>query len=152
MKKIIPLLLLILTFTSPLYAQKVKEISELSKIKGVTVVQINKQLLNLIPKIDQVNGIDTNQLSGKLESILILNGEDKAATQLGKEMQLILKSLKVEPLLYASDEGEETTMYYVEGSKKENQFILFSQEPDEVGIIVLKGSFTPQDISTLVNK
>jgi len=152
MKKIIPLLLLILTFTSPLYAQKVKEISELSKIKGVTVVQINKQLLNLIPKIDQVNGIDTNQLSGKLESILILNGEDKAATQLGKEMQLILKSLKVEPLLYASDEGEETTMYYVEGSKKENQFILFSQEPDEVSIIVLKGSFTPQDISTLVNK
>lgn len=152
MKKIIPLLLLILTFTSPLYAQKVKEISELSKIKGVTVVQINKQLLNLIPKIDQVNGIDTNQLIGKLESILILNGEDKAATQLGKEMQLILKSLKVEPLLYASDEGEETTMYYVEGSKKENQFILFSQEPDEVGIIVLKGSFTPQDISTLVNK
>ena len=130
MKKIIPLLLLILTFTSPLYAQKVKEISELSKIKGVTVVQINKQLLNLIPKIDQVNGIDTNQLIGKLESILILNGEDKAATQLGKEMQLILKSLKVEPLLYASDEGEETTMYYVEGSKKENQFILFSQEPD----------------------
>ena len=152
MKKIIPLLLLILTFTSPLYAQKVKEISELSKIKGVTVVQINKQLLNLIPKIDQVNGIDTNQLSGKLESILILNGEDKAATQLGKEMQLILKSLKVEPLLYASDEGEETTMYYVEGIKKENQFILFSQEPDEVSIIVLKGSFTPQDISTLVNK
>lgn len=152
MKKIIPLLLLILTFTSPLYAQKVKEISELSKIKGVTVVQINKQLLNLIPKIDQVNGIDTNQLIGKLESILILNGEDKAATQLGKEMQLILKSLKVEPLLYASDEGEETTMYYVEGSKKENQFILFSQEPDEVSIIVLKGSFTPQDISTLVNK
>lgn len=152
MKKIIPLLLLILTFTSPLYAQKVKEISELSKIKGVTVVQINKQLLNLIPKIDQVNGIDTNQLSGKLESILILNGEDKAATQLGKEMQLILKSLKVEPLLYASDEGEETTMYYVEGSKKENQFILFSQEPDEVSIIVLKGSFTPQNISTLVNK
>lgn len=152
MKKIIPLLLLILTFTSPLYAQKVKEISELSKIKGVTVVQINKQLLNLIPKIDQVNGIDTNQLSGKLESILILNGKDKAATQLGKEMQLILKSLKVEPLLYASDEGEETTMYYVEGSKKENQFILFSQEPDEVSIIVLKGSFTPQDISTLVNK
>jgi len=126
--------------------------NKLSDRKDVTTVFISKTLLSMMPKDMDMGGADIKSLMGKLEQIEIYTSEsDEAAKLMKKEMQILAKSKSFETLMKIKD-GTEVVQFYAErDGDKFKDMIMFTDEEDAGTIIRIQGSFTAEDIQTVVN-
>ena len=57
-----------------------------------------------------------------------------------------------EELMRINDEGEKTTIFLKHDKEKQKEFVLLSEEQNELTIIIITGNLTLQEIQSIINK
>ncbi len=149
MKRFAFILITALLATATLHAQE-SFFEKFADREGVTSVYISQKMFSLMKDID-TGDVDLNNLSGKISSLQILTCENKeVAAEIRKETSYIQKENGYEELMRVKDEGERILIYVKEG-KKENEYALLVDEPDEFTIILLNGKLTLEELQQAVN-
>ena len=118
--------------------------------EGVSTVYISKKMFSMMKDMKSED-LNLDTLSGKISNMQILTCEDKdTAARLRKDIAYINPENGYEELLRVREEGERVTIYAKEG-KKENEYILIVDEPDEIVLIQLNGQLTLEELQGIVN-
>ena len=118
--------------------------------EGVSTVYISKKMFSMMKDMKSED-LNLGTLSGKISNMQILTCEDKdTAARLRKDIAYINPENGYEELLRVREEGERVTIYAKEG-KKENEYILTVDEPDEIVLIQLNGQLTLEELQGIVN-
>lgn len=118
--------------------------------EGVSTVYISKKMFSMMKDMKSED-LNLGTLSGKISNMQILTCEDKdTAARLRKDIAYINPENGYEELLRVREEGERVTIYAKEG-KKENEYILIVDEPDEIVLIQLNGQLTLEELQGIVN-
>lgn len=118
--------------------------------EGVSTVYISKKMFSMMKDMKSED-LNLGTLSGKISNMQILTCEDKdTAARLRKDIAYINPENGYEELLRVREEGEQVTIYAKEG-KKENEYILIVDEPDEIVLIQLNGQLTLEELQGIVN-
>lgn len=125
-----------------------------AEMDGVTSVYITKSMLSLFPKGQtNVNGINIGDISSRLDNIQILSSDEPdIIAKLRKETSDINTKNGYEELMRIRDDGEKTTIYFRDKKNKKTEFILITDEKDELTIISIVGELTLQEIQGIINK
>ena len=112
-------------------------------MEGVTSVYISKAMLSLMPDM-KAEGVNIGKMASKLDNIQILSCE-KAS---------VIAQIKngYEELMRINDEGEKTTIFLKHDKEKQKEFVLLSEEQNELTIIIITGNLTLQEIQSIINK
>lgn len=118
--------------------------------EGISTVYISKKMFSMMKDMKSED-LNLDTLSGKISNMQILTCEDKdTAARLRKDIAYINPENGYEELLRVREEGERVTIYAKEG-KKENEYILIVDEPDEIVLIQLNGQLTLEELQGIVN-
>lgn len=118
--------------------------------EGISTVYISKKMFSMMKDMKSED-LNLGTLSGKISNMQILTCEDKdTAARLRKDIAYINPENGYEELLRVREEGERVTIYAKEG-KKENEYILIVDEPDEIVLIQLNGQLTLEELQGIVN-
>lgn len=121
---------------------------------GVQTVYVGKAMMRLAKGISLGNP-ELNKMTGNLDSVLVLNIENKAAAKKAQEMlAAYVKEKSMEQLLVTSEKNESTTIYghADESGDTLTDMLLFTTEPGESNLILIKGKISMSQIGQLVNK
>lgn len=154
MRKILPFILLICIGFTTVNAQSRGKLEDLINIKGVSAVLISKNMLDLIPEsVMKSETLNLSSVINKIESIIVLNTEQEEAFEvLSREVKNYIKNGKFEIILFAKDEDESKTTIYSNESKKSGEFILFTEDGNELSVVCIVGDLTTKTIKELINK
>ncbi|MDE6377558.1 MAG: DUF4252 domain-containing protein [Duncaniella sp.] len=123
-----------------------------SDAKGVTSVYISKAMFRMMDGFS-TGGMDLKGLGEKLNSIRVLNTENRAITnKLNAELGKEIAKDSYELLLQANDDGEKTTIYQRRDKAGVNYYLIVSKESNELSVILIEGSLTPADIKKMKGK
>ena len=125
-----------------------------AEMDGVTSVYITKSMLSLFPKGQtNVNGVNIGDIANRLDNIQILSC-DKAdiVSKLRKETADINTKNGYEELMRIREDGEKTTIYFRDKKNEKKEFVLLTDEKDELTIISIVGDLTLEEIQGIVNK
>lgn len=149
MKRLFITCIIVLLASAGLHAQE-SFFEKFADHKGVTSVYISKRMFGMMKNIDS-GDINLNNVAGKINSLQILSCENKeVAAEVRKETAYIKRENGYEELMRIKDEGDRITIYAKEG-KKENEYVLLVDEPDEFTIILLNGQLTLEELQGVVN-
>lgn len=131
------------------YAQDEDPFAQFMDMKGVSVVYISKSMLNMMPNM-KMNGIDVGGAKGKLKSVTIISAETKQViVVLRKEANRVIKTKKYEQTMFVKDDDSKTVFYIKNTNEtKDNDFIMITEEPDELTIIRIQGDLSMQDLKS----
>lgn len=124
-------------------------------IPNVNCISINQKMLKLasFPTEASNSNIDLDDVADKLENIEILNCEHKETIPVVKST--VKKYLSKEPRFERTmrmTDGEDTiSMYMKELPDNRYEYILVLAESDEITVINLVGSVTPQQLGDCTN-
>ena len=108
-------------------------------MEGVTSVYISKAMLSLMPDM-KAEGVNIGKMASKLDNIQILSCEKASViAQIKKDVSI-------------NDEGEKTTIFLKHDKEKQKEFVLLSEEQNELTIIIITGNLTLQEIQSIINK
>lgn len=118
--------------------------------KDVTYVYISEAMLKLIgtEAIPSINGVDIDEISGKLKSIQIITSEKTTKESLKSEAMSIIKKEAYEKLLQISEPDNKVEIYFKEG-KKNSIIVMVNDEKSETVLIVFSGTFTTSTIADI---
>ena len=125
-----------------------------AEMDGVTSVYITKSMLSLFPKGQtNVNGVNIGDIANRLDNIQILSC-DKAdiVSKLRKETAEINTKNGYEELMRIREDGEKTTIYFRDKKNEKKEFVLLTDEKDELTIISIVGDLTLEEIQGIINK
>ena len=125
-----------------------------AEMDGVTSVYITKSMLSLFPKGQtNVNGVNIGEIANRLDNIQILSC-DKAdiVSKLRKETADINTKNGYEELMRIREDGEKTTIYFRDKKNEKKEFVLLTDEKDELTIISIVGDLTLEEIQGIINK
>ena len=125
-----------------------------AEMDGVTSVYITKSMLSLFPKGQtNVNGVNIGDIANRLDNIQILSC-DKAdiVSKLRKETADINTKNGYEELMRIREDGEKTTIYFRDKKNEKKEFVLLTDEKDELTIISIVGDLTLEEIQGIINK
>ena len=147
MKRLMIIMLLACTY-SMCHAQE-ELFKKYSGTKGVENVYISKTLLRLMPK-SAVGDKDISRIAGKLEHIRILNCEKKELIPaIKKDAENFYKKKSYELVMETNEDDEQVYIYLRKMKNKQNEFVIFSLENNELAIISIVGNITLEDIESL---
>lgn len=150
MKKVLITWIIILLASTGVRAQE-SFFEKFADRKGVTSVYISKKMFSMMKNINS-GDINLANVADKINSLQILSCDNKTvADELRKETAHIKRENGYEELMRIREEGERVTIYAKEG-KKENEYVLLVDEPDEFVIILLNGQLTLQEIQGVINR
>ena len=119
--------------------------------KGVSTVYISKKMFSMMKDI-QSEDLNLSSVSDKINDMQILTCEDKdTAARLRKDIAYINPGNGYEELIRVREEGERVTIY-VKERKKNNEYILLVDEPDELVLILINGQLTLEELQRMVNE
>lgn len=119
---------------------------------GVTSVYISKAMLSLMPDM-KAEGVNIGKMASKLDNIQILSCEKASViAQIKKDVSYINPKNGYEELMRINDEGEKTTIFLKHDKEKQKEFVLLSEEQNELTIIIITGNLTLQEIQSIINK
>ena len=121
--------------------------------KDVTYVYISEAMLKLIgtEAIPSINGVDINEISGKLKSIQIITSEKTTKESLKSEAMSIIKKEEYEKLLQISEPDNKVDIYFKDG-KKNSIIVMVNGEKNQTVLIVFSGTFTTSTIADIFQK
>lgn len=150
MKKVLITWIIILLASTGVRAQE-SFFEKFADRKGVTSVYISKKMFSMMKNINS-GDINLANVADKINSLQILSCDNKTvADELRKETAHIKRENGYEELMRIREEGERVTIYAKEG-KKENEYVLLVDEPDEFVLILLNGQLTLQEIQGVINR
>lgn len=127
---------------------------EVADMNGVQTVYVGKALMKLAKGMDLGNP-GLNNLTGNIDSVLVMNIENRSATKRSQELiKAYTSANSMDQLLVTSEEDESTTIYgrSDESGDQLNEMLLFTSEPDESNLILIKGKISMSEISKLVDQ
>lgn len=125
------------------------KLNEISDMKGVSTVYITKSLLSNLGN-RYVGGLQLSTLKDKLNSINIIQCENKSSfPQIKEILKSISKYNNMELLTRIVDEDERTEIYLEKYGVSIIRFLMINIDAEEINIIDLTGNFTLDDITTL---
>lgn len=150
MKKVLITWIIVLLACTGLHAQA-NFFEKFADRKGVTSVYISKRMFGMMKNIDSGN-INLANVADKISGLQILSCENKSvADELRKETAHINRENGYEELMRVREEGKRVTIYVKKG-KKENEYVLLVDEPDEFVIILLNGQLTLEELQGAISR
>lgn len=115
--------------------------------KDITYVYISEAMLKLIgtEAIPSINGMDIDEISGKLKSIQIITSEKTTKESLKSEAMSIIKKEAYEKLLQISEPDNKVDIYFKDG-KKNSIIVMVNGEKNQTVLIVFSGTFNVSNI------
>ena len=156
MKRLLLTLITALLMSSTTWAQE-EIFKKFADHEGVTTMYISKKMLNMITDYSKslgffgngninINNIRINNFLGRISSLQCLSCEDEdTIDEIRKEIAYIKDDDDYELLMSIKEDDEQLCIYTKEG-KKENQYILLSDTPDEFNFLLLKGKITREEL------
>ena len=125
-----------------------------AEMDGVTSVYITKSMLSLFPKGQtNVNGVNIGDIANRLDNIQILScDKSDIVSKLRKETADINTKNGYEELMRIREDGEKTTIYFRDKKNEKKEFVLLTDEKDELTIISIVGDLTLEEIQGIINK
>lgn len=125
-----------------------------AEMDGVTSVYITKSMLSLFPQGQtNVNGVNIGNIASRLDNIQILSSDKPdIVAKLRKETADINSRNGYEELMRIREDGEKTTIYFRDKKHEKKEFVLLTDEKDELTIISIVGDLTLQEIQGIINK
>lgn len=120
--------------------------------KDVTYVYISKAMLSLVgtKMMPSINGVNVSELSGKLNSIQIINSGTKAAKEsLKTDVMSIVKKGKYETLMQISENDSKVNIYHKEG-KDSSIIVMMTDNKDDTVVVVFSGTFSTENIMNML--
>ncbi len=118
-------------------------------VNGVTTVYISKAMLHMMPHINAGNK-DISKIASKLDRIQILSCDRPSLITGIKKMAIaIYKNGKYEYIMQVKEAGEQTIIYQKPHGGGKNEFVLLSDEKDELNIINVFGTITLNEIKDI---
>lgn len=123
-----------------------------SNNNDISTVFISKALLSMAGNMD-MGGANIKGLAGKLERLEVYTSESKDAISVMKtEAKKLANDKSFEVLMTVKDKGENTTFYAKKDKDdKFKDLVMFVNEPGECTVIRIVGTFTMEDIQSVVN-
>ena len=124
-----------------------------SDMDGVTSVYITKSMLSLFPQgKTSVNGVNIGNIASRLDNIQILSSDQPdIIVKLRKETSCINKNNGYEELMRIREDGDKTTIYFRDKKKGKKEFVLLTDQKDELTIISIIGDLTLNEIQGIIN-
>ena len=145
-KTIIIIMLSAITLTASAQESLFKKYED---AKGVETVYISKALLALASGYMNVGDMNIKSITQKIESIRLLNCEDRVTAQKLKADALAeFKKGKYEEMLRHKDNSERTYIY-MKKARRFNEFVLLNIESEVVQVINITGTMTIEDIQRI---
>ncbi|MDR0892880.1 MAG: DUF4252 domain-containing protein [Mediterranea sp.] len=120
--------------------------------EGVSSVYISKAMLGMMPNI-KTEGVNIGSITGKLDNIQILSSEAKSViARMRKELGYVSPKNGYEQLMRTKEDGESTSIYIKQLKAGKREFVLISDEKDELSVIVVRGDLSMKDIQGIVPK
>jgi hypothetical protein len=115
-------------------------------VDGVTTVYISKAMFRMMPHVNAGNR-DISKIASRLDRLQILNCERPSLIPGIKKMAVeIYKRGNYEYIMRVNDDGDHTTIYQKQHAGGKNEFVLLSDEKDELSIINVLGAVTLNEI------
>lgn len=150
MKKILSAIIIMMLAGNMAYAQSTL-FKKYENDKRVSTVYISKALLSLMPKMKLVDK-DISMIAGELDHVQILTCDHSSLIPGIKSAALsCFKSEGYETLMTVNDKGEKTIIYAKKLPKGKKEFVLFSQEENELSIINVAGDISLNDIKQIAD-
>lgn len=122
-----------------------------SNDNNISTVFISKALLSMAGNMNTGNA-NIKGLSNKLERMEIYSSENKSASTLMKtEVNKLAKDKTYEVLMSMKDKGDNITFYAKKDKNdKFRDLLMFTEDSDEATIIRFVGTFTMDDIKSVM--
>ena len=98
--------------------------------------------------IPSINGVDIDEISGKLKSIQIITSEKTTKESLKSEAMSIIKKEAYEKLLQISEPDNKVDIYFKDG-KKNSIIVMVNGEKNQTVLIVFSGTFSTSSIAKI---
>lgn len=154
MKRRTYILTLMLTISTLFCHAQQSLFDKYAEMDGVSSVYITKSMLGLFKNVDStINDIHIGSLADRLDNIQILSSEKPSIIELlRKETKDINTRNGYEELMRIREDGEKTTIYFKERKKGNNEFVLITDEKDEITIISIVGTITLQEMQGMMKE
>lgn len=158
MKNIIVTIILIVTILTggqTANANPTQAINEISEMDGVTSVYISKAMLSLfgggVGK--QISGVNIADIAGSLNSINIIEIEDKVAMDKAKNIiNRIINAKQLELLTRIKDEEDNVNIYASVQGNITKYLLMVTDSQDQLVLIYLEGDIPLDKIAKLTSE
>lgn len=137
-----------------LYAQD-KLFDKLANNDNVTVVYISKALLDMVPNLEATAGnADLKKLANKLEQIEIYtcNDDSKTIKLMQGEMKGLLQDKSYAAFMSIKEKNKFVNFFGLKHNNRYKDLIMTVDEGKSATIIRIKGSFTSDDVKSVIKK
>lgn len=122
--------------------------------EDVTYVYISKAMLSLLGSkmMPEINGVNVNEISSKLNSIQIITSGTKATQKsLKTDAMSIVKKNKYEILMQISENDSKVDIYHKD-SKDNSVIVMITDDKEHTIVIVFSGTFTTENVMKMLQK
>lgn len=144
MKKLSVLLLICLT---AIVAKAETFFEECENIPGITTVYVSKAMISLAGDLNiESDNMDFNSIASKIDGLWVITADDDKAKIL-KNKAKVFSSKEYEKLVSVREDDETVDILMRSLGKDKNECVIKAFESDEATVVIIKGSFTLQDIA-----
>lgn len=145
MKKLSVLLLICLT---AIVAKAESFFEECENIPGITTVYVSKAMISLAGDLNiESDNMDFNSIASKIDGLWVITADDDKAKIL-KSKAKVFSSKEYEKLVSVREDDETVDILMRSLGKDKNECVIKAFESDEATVVIIKGSFTLQDIAS----
>lgn len=153
MRKICLTMLMILSFNS-VFAQE-KAFEKYADMKDATYVYITKLMLQMTQNI-MLPGLNAKSIKDKIDIIQVITAQkatSSPAKQLSADAKKIFSGNGYELMMSVDNTGNKAKFFGKPGKKKNDKSMMgvLIEQPAQTVVVVLTGTFTPEDIQSITN-
>lgn len=144
MKKLSVLLLICLT---AIVAKAETFFEECENIPGITTVYVSKAMISLAGDLNiESDNMNFNSIASKIDGLWVITADDDKAKIL-KSKAKVFSSKEYEKLVSVREDDETVDILMRSLGKDKNECVIKAFESNEATVVIIKGSFTLQDIA-----
>ena len=146
------IVLVMLLFSSIVYAQNNSIFEKYSEMKNVSSVYISKTMLEMNPNL-YTNDVYIGKVAGQLEAVYIvssMNGDIK--NNMRKDIDSYIKKGNYELLMQQKGIVSSSSFYIKKKGDKIRELVMITDTPGKLNFVQLTGDLTLQDIQRITNQ
>jgi inactivated superfamily I helicase len=150
-------LIAILLFCTSLGFAQNKLFDKYADMDNVTLVYISKAMFQMIPKIDNIEGINFTNLKDKIESLQIITTEKQdLIIQMKKDFYQLVENqkstVKYQELMRMKDGEDHIRFYSNTQGEQIKELLMLVESDDSFTAILLVGNFSLKNIQDIINQ
>ena len=118
---------------------------------GVSTVYVSKAMISLAGSLD-MDEMDFSSLASKIDGLWVVTAESTKAAAVSAKAKEVFKSPGYEELVRVKDDKESVVILMKTGDNRKNECVISASEPGEATVIIIKGTFTLEDIMAAAKK